>query len=142
MKKIFQLLCLITLFSVIYYGCRKDNSQSGVIYTPYADVINPPDSFTYYIPLNNNAIQQQGKIQFSTDAVWHITKSSGISTNTWFSRADKPTIYSIAYEEIIGLQGNYPYYLTASNASSSNGVKIFFHFVKTNLDYQAYSPKY
>ena len=141
MKKIFQFLCLIALFSIIYYGCRKDNSQAGVLFSPYADVINPPDTFTYYIPLNNNAIQQ-GKIQFSGNAVWHISKSSGISTNTWFSRTDKSTIYSIAYEDTVALQGNFPYYLTASNAGLTGGVKIFFHFVKTNLDYQTYSPKY
>jgi len=141
MKKIFQFLCLIVLFSVIYFGCRKDNSQSSVIYTPYSDAINPPDSFTYYIPLNNNAIQQ-GKIQFSGDAVWHITKTSGISTNTWFSRADNPTIFSIAYDNMVALQGNYPYILTASNTGSPDGVKIFIRFVKTKLDYQSFSPKY
>lgn len=141
MKKIFQFLCLIVLFSVIYYGCRKDNSQSGVIYTPYSAVINPPDSFTYYIPLNSNVIQQ-GKIQFSRDAVWRITKTSGISANTWFSRADNPTIFSVAYDNTVALQGNYPYYLTASNAGSPDGIKIFFYFVKTNLDYQTFSPKY
>jgi len=141
MKKIFQFLCMIVLFSVIYYGCRKDNSQSGIIYTPYSDVINPPDSFTYYIPLSYNAIQQ-GKIQFATNAVWHITKSTGISTNTWLSRADNSSIYNIAFEDSIALQGNYPYYLTASNASSPEGAKVYFHFVKTNLSYQTFSPKY
>lgn len=141
MKKIFQLLCLIILFSVIYYGCRKDSSQNGLIFTPYSDVLNPPDSFIYYIPLNYNAILQ-GKIQFSGNAVWHITKTSGFGTNTWLSRADVSSIFSIAFEETVALQGNYPYYFTASNANSPDGVKIYFHFVKTNLDYQSYSPKY
>jgi hypothetical protein len=141
MKKIFQFLCLIVLFSGVYYGCRKDNSQSGVIFTPYADVINPPDSFTYYIPLSNNAIQQ-GKIQFSNDAVWHITKTAGISTNTWLSRADNPTIFSVAYDNTVALQGNYPYSFTASNTGLPEGTKIFIRFVKTKLDYQSFSPKY
>jgi len=141
MKKMFQFLCLIVLFSAIYYGCRKDNSQSGVIYTPYSDVINPPDSFTYYIPLSNNAIQK-GKIQFSGDAVWHITKTSGISANTWFSRTDTPNLFSIAYDNTVALQGNYPYYITGSYTGSTDGTKIFLHFVKTKLDYQSFSPKY
>jgi len=141
MKKIFQFLCLIVLFSVIYCGCRKDNPNTGAIFSPYADLINPPDSFTYYIPLNNNAIQQ-GKIQFSSDAVWHITKTSGISTNTWFSRADNPNKFSVVFDNTVALQGNYPYYLTASNTGSPDGVKIYIRFVKTKLDYQSYSPKY
>ena len=141
MKKIFQLLCLIALFSFIYSGCRKENGQNEQLYTPYIDVINPPDSFIYYIPLNYNAILQ-GKIQFQNDAVWHITKTSGMNCNTWFSRADQTTIFGISYNDTVALQGNYPYYLSASNATSPDGVKIYFQFKKLNKDYQSFSRKF
>ena len=141
MKKIFQLFCLLILFSVIYCGCGKDNSPTGQIYTPFSDVMNPPDSFLYYVSLNYNATQK-GMIQFSTNGVWHITKISGMSTNSWFSRNDTPLTYNITFNDTVALQGNYPYYLTASNPNSPDGVKIYFNFVKTKLDYQSFSKKY
>ena len=141
MKKIFQLFCLLILFSVVYYGCRKDNTPSGQIYTPYSPVINPPDSFLYYVSLNYNAVQK-GTIQFNADGVWHITKIVGMSTNTWLSRADTPLTYNITFNDTVALQGNYPYYLTASNPNLPDGVKIYLNFSKTKIDYQSFRTKY
>ena len=142
MKKILQSLCLIILFSVIYYGCRKDSNKNEQLFTPYSDVINPPDSFYYYIPLPYNAILK-GKIQFKENAVWRITKTLGIGANTSLSRTDSTSIFSIAQNDTVALQGNILYTLTASNANSQDGVKIYFLFTKVkSLDYQSFSPKY
>ena len=141
MKKIFQPLCLIILFSVIFYGCNKDLSQSGVSFTPYADVINPPDSFNYYIPLNNISMLR-GKIQFSENAVWQISKTSGVGTLTWVSRIDKSSIFNIIVIDTVALEGNLAYYITGNAPSSAFWGNINLHFVKTKLDYQSYSHKF
>lgn len=141
MKKIYRFLSLIILFSVIYFGCRKDNLVSTPMFTPYNDVINPPDTFVYYFPLAYNSTLQ-GKIQFKQDGVWHITKTSGASTNTWFMRSDKTTPYNIPFEDTVGLQGNLPYYLVANNTTSPEGVKIYLQFVRIKTDYQSFNPKY
>ena len=137
MKKVFQSFCLIIMFSVIYYGCRKD-SKNTQLFTPLTDVINPPDSFVYY--MYNRILQ--GKIQFREDAVWHITKASGIGNNTWLARTDKTEVFGISQNDTVALQGNIPYLITASNTNPQDGVKIYFLFTKIALDYQSFSPKY
>ena len=138
MKKIFQSLCLIILFSVFYYGCKKDTNKNDQLYTPLTDVINPPDSFVYY--MYNRVLQ--GKIQFREDAVWHIIKATGLSNNTWLARTDKTSVFSISQNDTVALQGNIPYILTASNTNSQDGMKIYFIFTKIAQDYQSFSPKY
>ena len=141
MKKIFRLLSLIILFSVIYFGCRKDNTVSTPMFTPYNDVINPPDTFIYYFPLSYNSTLQD-KVRFKQDGVWHITKTSGMSANTWLMRTDKTTTFNIPFEDTVALQGNLPYYFVASNATSTDGEKIYFQFIRIKTDYQSFNPKY
>ena len=87
-------------------------------------------------------IRRMLPIQFSADAVWQISKTAGVGASTWLSRADVSSIFNITYLDTVALQGNYPYRFTASNASSPDGVKIFVHFKKTNLNYQSFSIKY
>jgi hypothetical protein len=82
MKKIFRLLSLITLFSVIYFGCRIDNPLSMPMITPYNDVINSTETIVYFFPLSYKS-KLQGMIQFNQDWVWHITKTSEVSAHTW-----------------------------------------------------------
>ena len=111
------------------------------MFTPYNDVINPPDTFNYYFPLSYISTLQ-GKIQFKQDGVWHITKTSGMSANTWFMRTDKATTFNIPFEDTVALQGNFQYYLTASNATSPDAVNIYFQFKRIKTDYQSFNPKY
>ncbi|MDP4289840.1 MAG: hypothetical protein Q8908_02060 [Bacteroidota bacterium] len=141
MKRTFQMLCVVILFSVIYSGCRKEPGPGKQVYSPYAEVINPPDSFYYYVPLAYN-IPLQGKIQFKDDAVWRISKTSTLNTNTWISRNDKNSVFEIAYDDTVALQGNIPYYFSAVNSISPEGMKVYYKFTKLNKDYQSFSPKF
>jgi hypothetical protein len=141
MKKIFQLLGLIILFSFIYSGCRKDTQPTLKLFTPYAAVVNPPDSFIYFIQLPYNQIRE-GTIQFQNDGVWHIRKTSGISATTWLSRMDKSSVFGIQLADTVALQGNISYKFSASNAPTPDGINIYVQFKKLNKDYQSFSPKY
>jgi len=141
MKKIFQLLCLITMFSFIFFGCQKDGLVNGNLYTPYAEVVNPPDSFVYYIPLSFNTLLQ-GKIQFSQNSVWKIVKTQGFGSNTWLARTDNSSVFTLTQVDTVALQGNLKYEIGAFNSYTTDGVKIYMQFTRLNLNYSTFSPKY
>lgn len=142
MKRLIYFIGLIILFSVVSFGCQKDAQSKGTVYTPYADIINPPDTFMIYYNSLSYGAQLSGKIQFKADAVWSITQLPGTPLLAWFNRADKTDPFQFAAETTVGLQGNYGYDLSVKNTTAPNGVSIYLQFIKKNQSYDTFSTKY
>ncbi len=141
MKRFIYFIGLIIVFSVFSFGCQKDNQSKGTVYTPYSDIINPPDTFLIYYSVRYGG-QLSGKIQFKTDAVWTITQLPGTPLLAWFNRSDKTAPFEFSTITTVGLQGNIPYDLYVKNTTSADGANIYFQFIKTNQSYDSFSTKY
>lgn len=142
MKKLLYFIGFIILFSSFSIGCQKNSESKGTVYTPYSDIINPPDTFMIYYNAISYGTQLSGKIQFKTDAVWSITQLPGTPLLAWFNRSDKTDPFQFAAEMTVGLQGNIPYNLSVKNSTAPNGVSIYLQFIKKNLSYDTFSTKY
>ena len=141
MKKLLYFTGLIILFSVSFSACQKDNQNKGTIYTPYTDIVNPPDTFLIYYSVRNGS-QLSGNIQFKTDAVWTITQLPGTPLLAWFNRTDKTAPYEFTNTLTIGLQGNIPYSLVVKNTTSADVANVYMQFIKTNQSYSSFSTQY
>ncbi|NWJ51928.1 MAG: hypothetical protein HXX14_13795 [Bacteroidetes bacterium] len=142
MKKLIYFISLLILFSVISFGCQKDVQSKGTVYTPYADIINPPDTFLIYYNSISFGNQIPAKIQFKTDAVWSISQIPSAPLQVWFNRTDKTDLFQFTSQTTVGLQGSIPYGLFVKNISAPDGANIYLQFIKQNQSYATFSIKY
>ena len=142
MKKLIYFTGFIILFSVIFSGCQKEAKSKGTVYTPYADIINPPDTFMVYYNSISFGNQLSGKIQFKADAVWSITQIPSAPLQAWFNRADKTDLFQFTSQTTVGLQANISYGLFVKNVSAPDGANIYLQFIKQNQSYTTFSTKY
>jgi hypothetical protein len=142
MKRLIYFTGLIILFSVVSFGCQKEAQSKGTVYTPYADILNPPDTFMIYYNSIAFGNQLSGKIQFKTDAVWSITQIPSAPLQAWFNRSDKTDPFQFASQTTVGLQGNISYGLFVKNISAPDGANIYLQFIKQNQSYTTFSTKY
>jgi hypothetical protein len=136
---------LLVIPGMLFFVSACHKYESGTpdvpIFSFISPIVNPPDSFLVQFNISSSG-EKVATVTFDTTGVWQIDKlGDGRITVGMINAVSE--IYFLDFRDTMALAQNIEYRIVVNNNSSQIELNNFFlYFIKLDVDYVSYEPKF